>query len=144
MTGLERRWLALVFEAILPDGVSPGFPGMRQVPLASFLDDFESAAPGRMLAGVRLALAFVFLGAPLVFLGRLRTFAGLAPEDRLELLKRLRASDVYVLRELPVLLKSVACLAHGGLPEVQRQIGIPWEGPPPVWARPQAPGERAP
>jgi hypothetical protein len=120
----ERRWLAAVFETILPDGVVEGFPGASRVPLDRFVTDISGVAPWRMVMGVRLALWFVVFLGPLVALGRPRTFLGLAPDDRLRLLRELHASHIYVVRELPVLLKSVACLGYCGLPEIQRRIGI--------------------
>jgi hypothetical protein len=78
----------------------------------------------------------VLLAPPFV-LGRFRTFLGLSPGERIELLTRLGASDRYVVRELPLLFKTIACLGLCGLPEVQTRIGIsPTDALPPPWARP--------
>jgi hypothetical protein len=132
---LERRWLVTVFDAILPDGAVAGLPGASRAPLDRFLEDFGAAAPTRMLWGVRLALWFVMFLAPFVTLRRPRTFLGLEGEDRLRVLRELRTSRWYVVRELPVLLKSIACLGHCGLPDVQKRIGMEAGGEPPSWAR---------
>ena len=131
---LERRWFAVVFDTILPDGVVPGLPGASRVPLDRFLADFGSVAPARMLWGVRAALWFVVWLAPLLVLGRFRSFLGLGAEDRLRLLHELKKSDRYLVRELPVLLKSIACLGYCGHPAVLRGIGVaPTDTP--EWAR---------
>jgi hypothetical protein len=133
---LERRWFAALFETILPDGVVEGLPGAERLPLDRFLDDFAQAAPPRMMLGARLALWFVVLLAPLLVLRRPRTFLGLTLEDRLSVLRGLRASRFYTVRELPVLLKSVACLGYCGSPIVQRRIGIAVsDAEAPAWTR---------
>jgi hypothetical protein len=52
------------------------------------------------------------------------------------LLERLGRSRVYVIREMPLLFKTAACLGYGGLPEVQARVGItPVDALPPDWAR---------
>ena len=132
----ERRWFAIVFETILPAGASDKVPlGARDVPLLRFVDDLFASAPFRMLAGFRVALWVVFL-APLWLLGRPRLFGALSPGDRIDLLHRLRRNRVYMIRELPTLLKTVACLGYCGLPSVQAAIGYDRIDPtPPAWAR---------
>jgi hypothetical protein len=132
---IERRWIALVSETIFPANVVPGLPGAGEVAWDPFLDDLAARAPFRMLAGLKLALVFVALLAPFLVLGRLRTFAGLAAEERLRVLARLRESRVYVIRELPVLLKSVAAFAYCGLPAVRERLGLPVDTTPPPWVR---------
>ncbi len=73
--------------------------------------------------------------APFV-LGRFRTFLSLAPADRLRLLERLEGSSSYLLREMPLFFKTIACLAFCGLPQVQSGVGIsPVDASPPEWAR---------
>src|SRR4051812_48368100 len=115
----ERRWFAVVFDTILPSGVSDRLPlGARDVPLDRFVDDLFASAPTRMLAGFRLALWVAWL-APLFVLRRARLFGGLSRGERLAVLERLRRSDVYAIRELPNLLKTAACLGWAGMPEVQ-------------------------
>jgi hypothetical protein len=136
---VERRWLDQVFSTILPDGAVPGMPGADRVPLDRFVRDLSIHAPPRLLLGLRLALFFVAVLAPLLVLGRIRTFSGLSDDERLRLLRELRTSRWYSIRELPVLLKSVACLGYCGLPVVQRRIGIEEPGPDPDWAREAAP-----
>jgi hypothetical protein len=133
--GFERRWIALVAATIFPADAALGFPGADAVAWDPFLDDLEEGMPTRALAGFKLALAFVALLAPLLVLGRLRTFSGLASDERLRLLGALRASRIYLVRELPVLLKSVVALAYCALPEVRRRLSLPVDAAPPPWGR---------
>ena len=136
LLGFERRWLLLVFETIVPSGTSERTPlGVRDAPMDRFLDDLFRSAPLHFCLGLKACLWFVML-APLFMLGRFRTFAGLRPADRLRLLERLGESDTYLVREMPLLLKTVACLGFCGLPEVQSRLGItPVDATPPEWAR---------
>lgn len=48
----------------------------------------------------------------------------LGAERREAAILRMRHSDVYVIRELPVLLKTIGCMAVLGVPEVQRSLGM--------------------
>ena len=132
----ERRWLARVFETVLPSGADPTMPlGARDVPMGRFVDDLLANVPPLTVLGLRAALWMVML-APLPVLGRFRSFIGLAAADRMALLDRLRRSNRYVVRESVILFKIVACLGFCGLAPVQRRLGIhPTDSTPPPWAR---------
>jgi hypothetical protein len=135
LLAFERRWLRVVFETVLggSDERLPVRPS--EVPLERFIEDLVASAPAHFVLGLRACLWAVML-APLFVLGRLRTFIGLSTEERLALLERLGRSDTYVVREMPLLFKTVACLGYCGLPEVQAKIGIqPTDATPPPWAR---------
>jgi hypothetical protein len=91
-------------------------------------------APFDFVLGLRLC-TWLLMFAPLFVLRRLRTFESLSAAERAELLERFTRSDVYLIRELPMLFKTAACLGVCGLPEVQRRIGIyPVDATPPDWA----------
>jgi hypothetical protein len=63
------------------------------------------------------------------------TFLGLASSDQMAVLDRLRTSNLYVVREAPMLLKTIACLGFCGLPQVQGALGMhPIDTSPPSWA----------
>jgi hypothetical protein len=132
----ERRWLLEVLESLMPSGADPRMPvGASDVPLGHFLDDLVESAPEKFVMGLRACLWIVILCPPFV-LRRLTTFFGLAPQERVTLMYRLRESNLYVVRELPMLLKTVGCLGMCGLPEVQQRLGItPTDKTPPQWAR---------
>ncbi len=123
LRAFEQRWLESIFVTILPEGIE-GLPGAAKVEWRPFLDDFAAVAPARMFLGLRGALWLVALLAPLLVLHRPRTFMGLAADQRLRVLQGLRESRFYLVRELPVLLKSIACLAYCRLPEVQAKVGL--------------------
>src|SRR5690348_11173672 len=119
LLGIERRWLLDVFDAVLPGGTTEKVPlGAKDVPLGRFLDDLFASAPAHFCLGLKACCWFVTLAPPFV-LGRFTTFGGLRKEEKLELLARLGESETYVIREMPVLFKTVACLGYCGLPEVQ-------------------------
>jgi hypothetical protein len=135
MTRFERRWLLRVFEALLPRGADPRIPfGAADVPMGRFVDDLLAESPLEFIAGLRLCLWMLML-APLVVLRRPRSFLGVGPIEQAAVLERLRTSDVYVVREAPMLLKTIACLGFCGVPAIQGSIGIhPIDTSPPSWA----------
>jgi hypothetical protein len=136
MTRFERRLLVRVFEVLLPRGADPRVPfGAADVPMGRFVDDLLAESGLEFVAGLRLCLWMVML-APIVVLRRLRTFLGVAPSDQAAVLERLRTSDLYVVREAPMLLKTIACLGFCGLPHVQGALGMhPIDETPPSWAK---------
>jgi hypothetical protein len=131
----ERRWMLAVLDAILPSGAHPRLVlGARDVPMQRFVDDLLLRAPALAAIGLRASLWVVTL-APLAR-GRPRLFGSLAAEERVALLEALGRSQIHLLREVPVLLKTLACLGYCGVPEVQRQVGIaPAPSAPPRWTR---------
>ncbi len=133
-TAFERRGLSLVFETLVPSGQSEQFPrGAGDFPLDRFLDDLADHAPARVLLGLRACLWLVILCPPFV-LRRLSTFFGLAAAERIALMLRLKESPIYLVREIPLLFKTMACLAVCGLAEVQAPLGIePRDESPPSW-----------
>jgi hypothetical protein len=142
MWRFERRWLVRVFEVLLPRGADPRVPvGAADVAMGRFVDDLLADSSLEFIAGLRLCLWMMML-APLVVLRKLRTFLGLDPSEQSIVLERLRSNDVYLFREVPMLLKTIACLGFFGLPQVQGSIGIhPIDTTPPSWAS-RAGGER--
>jgi hypothetical protein len=134
--GFERRWLLTVFDTVAPSGVDERVPGgASSVPMERFLDDLIANAPMHFLLGLK-ACVWVVMFAPLFVLGRFATFQGLSPRERLELLERFGRSDTYVIREMPLLFKTVACLGFCGVPEIQSRVGIhPVDATAPAWAR---------
>ena len=131
----ERRWLRALCEAMLPSGVRQDLPGAADVPLERFFDEFTTTVPFEAALGVR-AFTWLLTLAPLGW--KLRTFGGLRPADQVRLLEAMETSRFYAVREIPGLLKLVACLAWASQPTVQRALGVtrPDEAPPP-WAVPR-------
>lgn len=136
MFRFERRWLLRIFDAVYPGGTEGGLRlGAKDVPIGGLLDDMVKRAPFDFVLGLRAAAWVVTLFGPLLA-GRLRTFAGLSVTERGEVLESLAHSRLYLLREIPMLLKMVASLGYLGVPSVQRELGLPnVDGEPPAWAR---------
>jgi hypothetical protein len=132
----ERRWLTAVFAVLIPAGADERMPyGAAQAPMGRFVDELLEHAPLQFVAGLRACLWMVML-SPLFLLGRLRTFLGVEHATQLALLDRFRTSNVYLVRETPLLFKTIGCLGFCGLPAVQQQLGIhPTDAAPPDWAR---------
>lgn len=126
--------MLVVFDAMLPSGADERVPtGARDVPMDRFLAAVMRRAPLQFALGLRVALWLVLL-CPLLVIGRPRTFLGLSAADRARVLERLAASRSYAVRELPNLLKMVACLGWGSHPDVRRQVGVSAPGDrPPAW-----------
>jgi len=132
----ERRWLRAVLDSILPSCAHPTLDlAARAVPLDRFVDDLLLRAPTLAVLGVRASLWVITL-SPLAR-GRLRLFRSLAPYEQIALLEALARSRIHLLREVPVLLKTLACLGYCGVPEVQRRVGIELvASTPPRWMAP--------
>jgi hypothetical protein len=145
LLGFERRWLMEIFAALLPASDDPRFPlGASALGAERYIDDLMRSAPRDFALGLRVCTWLLQL-APLFTYGRLVRFAGLDAAARSELLERLTRSDVYLIRELPMLFKTAACLGLCGLPALQRRIGIhPVDASDPEWARTGSTGRRLP
>ncbi len=137
--GFERRWLLALFDVLIPSGASPELPlGARDVGLEGYVDELVRYAPLRVVWGVRACL-WLLVFCPLFVIGRWRSFFGLAPEEQLAVLERLRQSPSYLVREMPLLFKMLGCLGYGGHPEIHAALGIePRDREPPSWARREA------
>lgn len=136
----ERRWLARILVTILPSGPDAELPGLEGVPVEAFLDRVTSRAPAETVGALRAA-AWLVTWAPLLWRLRMRPFARLGRDDREALLESMAGSRIYLLRQVPEMLKTLACLAWAGLPEVQRALGMPAPDPdPPAWRAEAAAG----
>lgn len=80
---------------------------------------------------------------PLFVLGVPRTFVSLDAEAKLAVLEKLRHSNIYLVREIPLLFKMIGCLGLCGLPAVHERLGLePRDTEPPAWAGTDA-GDRS-
>ncbi|MEZ4225032.1 MAG: hypothetical protein R3B13_29025 [Polyangiaceae bacterium] len=134
LTAWERRLTAELFEVILPAG-EPRLPEVGVGCSAdAYLTDLAEVAPPRLWLGLRLFLIVVALSPPLL-LGRLTTFSGLGAAERLQLLRTMKASRFYVLREIPLFFKALACFCRLSPPAVQARLGLePRDASPPTWS----------
>jgi hypothetical protein len=134
--GFERRWLCSIFATMLPSGADPRLPlGADDVGSGAYVDDLMRTAPRHFTLGLRACVWLIQLMPPFV-LGRFSSFSALSADARTELFERMCRSDRYLIRELPMLFKTAACLGYCGLPAVQERIGIaPRDVEPARWAR---------
>jgi acyl-CoA reductase-like NAD-dependent aldehyde dehydrogenase len=101
---IERRWAELLYDAVYPANADQRFgERARGADLVADLDDMlENLAP---LAAVGLRAAFWFhAAAPLLLYGKPLT--AMSQEERLALIERIGSSNIYLLRQLGVLLKA--------------------------------------
>lgn len=130
----EKRWLLSLFAGLIPSGVNSTLPeGADQMPMHGMLDDLIAHAPLKFLLGLRAATWVLTWMAPFT-IGRFASFSKLSPLEQMKSLEKLQASPVYVLRELPLLLKTIGCLGYCGLPQVKARLAIePRDSSPPEW-----------
>ncbi len=122
MTGWERRALGSLVAAVLPSPGS-GIPAAADLDLGPFYREVAARFPPLARLGLRAAVIALTLG-PLVFLGRLTTFARLAPDERERMLARVATSRHYLVRQLAQLVKTVACLGYLRVPSVRSALGL--------------------
>lgn len=132
LLGFERRWMTTLFEAIYPSGY-----GIEvTAPLDRFADAVVRVAPTRVALGLRAATWILTLLGPLLA-GRFSTLTALTPDARAQVLDRLSRHRVFLVRELPMLMKTVGAMGVFGVPDAQRQLGVERvDATPPGWASP--------
>lgn len=112
-----------VFAALLPSDGGGGLKlGLLDAGFEEFLAEFRTSAP----LPLRLAFpAAVFAAAWLspLLIGRLPPFTRLSAEDREAALAAMGRSDLYLLRQLLLLLKLVAGLCYGADARVRAAVG---------------------
>lgn len=126
--------MAEIFAAVLPSGASQRVPdGADTLPMASYADELARVAPTRVAVGFRAATwGIVLFGALLA--GRRTLFLSHPPAERARILDRLSRHRVYVVRELPTLMKVLATMGYFGAPDVQQRLGITQlDDLPPSW-----------
>ncbi|MEP6751310.1 MAG: hypothetical protein ABI959_01020 [Candidatus Dormiibacterota bacterium] len=112
-----------VLDALLPERSSTVLPmGLMDTGFDDFLLDFEREAPDAFRRVFRLALFAGGWMAP-VLIGRPPPITGLNQDDREKALAAMARSRVPELRQLITVLKTVASLHYGALPEVRKAIG---------------------
>lgn len=121
----ERRWLARLLEAMVPAhrGLG-GFAALPDDERVRAADLFERAAPPLLALGVRAATWALTL-SPLVLVGRFATFGGLDEDTRDTLLARAMKSPSYLVRQLVLTLKLVACFEYLESPAVRAALAPP-------------------
>ena len=112
-----------VLDALLPSGASSLLPqGLLNTGFEDFLVEFDAAAPADFRRIFRLALTAAGWLAPLL-IGRMPPISRLKLHDQERALAAMDRSRLPELRQLVIVLKTVASLHYGGLPGVRQAIG---------------------
>lgn len=109
MTRLELFWASLVLPSFA--GTEHGFRVRdNDVDYLDGLARFMCAAGTKARLGVRFAFLLA-VTAPMWLGGKLSGFASLSSVERSELLNRMSSHRIFLIRELSLLLKLIACMA---------------------------------
>lgn len=131
----EQRWMGDVLDTMLPsqrgDLIPTTDPDSERV--TTFFDSFLARAPFDAGIGVRAAIWIITFGT-IFWRLKLRTFGRLPLEERVQFLHTLAQSDIYVLREIPTLVKTVGCFALFSEKHTHIALGSQTHsGRPPLW-----------
>ena len=125
ITGIEKKWLEKILETLIPPGVEEAYPlSALDTDAAKIFEEMVLYLPAGTAAGLRASIFFIELMGPMLGLGRMARFSGLGQDDREACLSGLSKSDVYFVRQMPFLLKSVACMGWGGDERVREALGL--------------------
>lgn len=118
----ERRWRDALLTAMIPaSALDSDRPGLGEVDTEPFWSDMEQAAPPLLRLGLRFAV-WVLTWAPLLLIGRARSFRRLAGPEQDRVLERAASSRFYLLRQLVMMLKAFACFAYFRAPNARRRF----------------------
>ena len=107
MTPCERRWRDALLAAMIP--ATGAMPTISVLQLDDFWSRFSRLTP------LTLRLAFRFAIVVLTFLpifGKARTFSRLNTDERDQFLNRVLNSRLFLIRQLVMVVKQVACFAY--------------------------------
>lgn len=120
-TALEKRWRDSLCVAMIPGVDGSALPGLDDVDTSEFWAEYERSAPPFLRFGFR-ASVWALTFAPPALLGRPRTFDQLSPEDRDRLLDKVAHCRFYLVRQLPLTIKLMACFAYLRDEHVRRRV----------------------
>lgn len=121
LTRLEVFWAGLVLPSFA--GSDAGFTVREgEVDYLAGLARFMGSASEKAKLGIRFAF-FLAVTTPVWVGGRLRGFASLSPAERSEHLDAMSRHRVFLVRELCLLLKLIACMAIFRAPTTRERTG---------------------
>lgn len=137
----ERRWRDALLAAMIPaSALDSEQPGLEAVDTEPFWNEMERAAPPLLRLGLRFAV-WVLTWAPLLLIGRAHSFRRLAGPEQDRVLERAASSRFYLLRQLVMMLKAMACFAYFRVPTARRRFApndeVQPAAPPQVEASPR-------
>lgn len=96
---------------MIPARADASLPGLGEVDTRAFWDEYEASAPELLRFGFRASVWALTL-APPILIGRLRTFDRLSAAERDQVLEKVAGSRSYLVRQLPLTVKLMACFAY--------------------------------
>ena len=119
------RWeldcAAVEMAAIFPGSKEDGLIGIEGMDVRAFIANVCVTVPPRAAFGLRVAIWLVAF-APLFVLGRFATILGVSQTDRERVVEVLAASNVYAIRQLTLILKTIGALLYAGNEQVRARM----------------------
>ena len=101
-----------------PDGA---LPGVGDIDAGAFWEEYERSAPDLLRFGFRASVWALTL-SPFVLIGVARTFLQLDADQRDRVLQKVSHSRFYLVRQLPLTVKLLACFAYLRDDEVRARV----------------------
>jgi hypothetical protein len=119
LSSLERRWAHAILDAMFPRDADDALPeGIVDLDVDGYLDDLLTSVPVVSHLGMRAGFVAIAVSPPFTIY-RLRTFTGLATEDRVRVLEKLYKSRIYHVRQLVVLVKTTGAMLYCAAPSAR-------------------------
>lgn len=123
LSSLERSLAPVVLGSFAPLALPSGFSvDEGEVDWAGGLDRFLSQASDKARLGIAVSMVAFFF-APLLVLGRFRTLARATIEERALAMEKLLAHPIFLVREMALLVKLVACMAMFRVASLRARTG---------------------
>jgi hypothetical protein len=110
VTRAEERWRDALLAAMIPGHAQ--LPPLAEIEVGDFWAVFQGSAAPLLRVGLRTAVLVLTLLGPLLLCGRWRLFPSLSPGDKQWMLERASLSRWYLLRQMTVTVKAVACFLY--------------------------------
>jgi len=125
LTRSEKKWMESILDTLVPEGGDDRFPvSAMDTGAMKIFDEMLLYLPATTALGLRAAVWFVEFAGP-AFGGKgLKRFSGLSMEGREQCLAKVSKSNVYLVRQMVLLHKSVAIFGWGGDERVHEAIGL--------------------
>ncbi|MBL8955976.1 MAG: aldehyde dehydrogenase family protein [Myxococcaceae bacterium] len=126
LTRKERSWGVAAMETIFTSDprdknrIDPVEPEIAD----AFLDDAYRNLPLTGQVGMRVSLAALAVLGPVIAKRQLKSFDELPADERLEVLQALWNSDLYLLRQVTLLMKTTGALTHATTTRLHRELSV--------------------
>lgn len=108
---------------MLPGDAATGMPPYAELDHAAFWATVERGAPPLLQLGLRAA-TWALTFSPAWLRGTPRTFDALSADEQDALLQAAAAHEAYAVRQLIMMVKTLACLAYFEQPSVRERVEL--------------------